>query len=122
MGARREADAAIMAVTVSTGPAAVPDDGELADAAAIRESLGQPERFAVLYDRPAELVALFGALKRLPGVSVVRHAVSIASWTGPGSCPDARPDTGLSRPGAPRRSRRPGRRRLGRACTGSSGS
>ena len=66
MGARREADAAIMAVTVSTGPAAVPDDGELADAAAIRESLGQPERFAVLYDRPAELVALFGALKRLP--------------------------------------------------------
>jgi RNA polymerase sigma factor (sigma-70 family) len=42
-----------MAVTASTGPAAVPDDGELADAAAIRESLRQPERFAVLYDRHA---------------------------------------------------------------------
>ncbi len=41
-----------MAVTVSTGPAARPD-GELADAAAIRESLGHPECFGVLYDRYA---------------------------------------------------------------------
>ncbi|MGH3409678.1 MAG: RNA polymerase sigma factor, partial [Streptosporangiaceae bacterium] len=42
----------VMAVTLDTGPGAVPD-GELADATAIRESLRQPERFAVLYDRHA---------------------------------------------------------------------
>jgi len=42
-----------MAVTLDMGPAAGPDDGELADADAIRESLRQPERFAVLYDRHA---------------------------------------------------------------------
>jgi RNA polymerase sigma factor (sigma-70 family) len=42
-----------MAVTLNTGPAAVPDDEELADAAAIGESLVQPERFAILYDRYA---------------------------------------------------------------------
>src|SRR5580700_11724471 len=53
MGARRERDAVVMAVTLDTGPAAGPDDGELADADAIRESLRQPERFAVLYDRHA---------------------------------------------------------------------
>jgi hypothetical protein len=34
------------------------------------------------YLRPAELVALFGALRRLPGVSVVRHAVTISGQRG----------------------------------------
>lgn len=34
------------------------------------------------YLRPAELVALFGALKRLPGVSVVPHAVSLIGQRG----------------------------------------
>jgi hypothetical protein len=34
------------------------------------------------YLRPAELVALFGALKRLPGISVVPHAVSLIGQRG----------------------------------------
>src|SRR5579864_4370993 len=63
MGARLEQAATVMATTLNEGPNAVPRGpaaeppaaaaGELDDSAAIRESLGQPEQFGVLYDRYA---------------------------------------------------------------------
>jgi RNA polymerase sigma-70 factor, ECF subfamily len=63
MGARLEQASTVMAGTLKEEPAPAPaggaaepageQAGDLADSAAIRESLQQPERFAVLYDRHA---------------------------------------------------------------------
>src|ERR1700758_5399875 len=116
MGARREQDAAVMAVTLkamtlkamtpkamtpkamtpkamtlNTGPAAVPENGELADAAAIRESLDQPERFAVLYDRYA--AALHRYAGRRVGDDVADDLVAatfLAAFRGRGRYDQAR--------------------------------
>ncbi len=63
MGARLEQASTVMAETLNEDPAPAPRGraeepagepaGDLADSAAIRASLGQPEQFAVLYDRYA---------------------------------------------------------------------
>jgi RNA polymerase sigma-70 factor, ECF subfamily len=66
MGARLEQASTVMAETLNEEPAPAPPGraaepageqaGDLADSAAIRESLRQPERFAVLYDRYARVL------------------------------------------------------------------
>jgi RNA polymerase sigma factor (sigma-70 family) len=50
-----------VAVPLNTGPAAVPEDGELADAAAIHQSMQHPEQFALLYDRHAAALHRYAA-------------------------------------------------------------
>jgi RNA polymerase sigma-70 factor (ECF subfamily) len=80
-----------MAVTLNTGAAAVPEDGELADAAAIRESLEHPERFAVLYDRYA--AALHRYAGRRVGDDVADDLVAatfLAAFRGRGRYDQAR--------------------------------
>ena len=66
MGARLEQASTVMATTLNEEPAPVPRDpaeepaggpaDDLADSAAIRQSLRQPEQFAVLYDRYATVL------------------------------------------------------------------
>lgn len=66
MGARLEQASAVMATALNEEPAAAPRGpaaepaagpaGDLADSAAIRQSLRQPEQFAVLYDRYAAVL------------------------------------------------------------------
>lgn len=66
MGVRLEQASTVMATTLNEEPASVPPDpagepaaepaGDLTDSAAIRQSLRQPEQFAVLYDRHAAVL------------------------------------------------------------------
>ena len=69
MGARLEQASTVMAGTLNEDPAPAPRGraaepagepaGDLADSAAIRASLGQPEQFAVLYDSIGNAQSLY---------------------------------------------------------------
>ena len=75
-----------MVRTLSTGPVA--PDMQQADSAAIQESLRQPERFAVLYDRYAR--ALHRYASRRVGADNAHHLVA-APIQAPVRAPGATP-------------------------------